>query len=73
MTYGNLYRYDKDVPLGEQVTAAVQHFQCKYGDTPTAIWLHPDNAPDAKTVAGLEVVKLYCIGTKTFELVVDKE
>jgi hypothetical protein len=73
MTYGNLYKYDKDTPLAKQVTAAVQHFESKHGEKPTAIWLHPDNAPDTKTVAGLEVVADSRVGTKTFELVVDKE
>jgi hypothetical protein len=73
MTYGNLYKIVEDTPLGEQVTAAVQHFDSKHGEKPTAIWLHPDNAPDAKTVAGLDVVADNRVGTKTFELVVDKE
>jgi len=73
MTYGNLYRYDKDTPLTEQVTAAVQHFERKHRDAPTAIWLHPDNAPDTKTIAGLKVVANSRVGTKTFEIVVDKE
>jgi hypothetical protein len=73
MTYGNLYRYDKNTPLTEQVTQAMAHFKRKHRDTPTAIWLHPDNAPDTKTFAGLKVVANSRVGTKTFEIVVDKE
>jgi hypothetical protein len=73
MTYGNLYKIVEDTPLTDQITKAIAHFESKHGDTPTAIWLHPDNDPGTKTVAGLDVVEDSRIGTKTFELVVDKE
>jgi hypothetical protein len=61
--------YSLDTPLSD----AIAHFERKHGVTPDVVRVNPGNAPDTKTVAGLEVVKLYCIGTKTFELVVDKE